>query len=377
MAAVNPNQASVQAIKAAAAKYGLDPQAMIAVARVESGLNPSAVGDNGHAFGLFQFNNAGGVITGDPHPEKYLNPSYNALAAARHIANIKGARGATGADAIRLIVNKFERPANRQGEISKALAYYGAGAQGGGIPTPTVSTASQGASNALSPSTNSTGSIPATSPLEQLLAYTMAGSTPSHNPGTGDPSAGLMGVLMQPQDTIPAPTVIGTTPTIPAQPGAPTTQPTFTPTGGYSALTTAKFAGNDQGVDFTGPGPVRALGDGIITKVAASGTGWPGQGALVVYKLTSGPHAGEHVYMAEDLIPAGGLKPGTKITRGQVIAQATGSAKAPGIEVGFAQNSRGQAYGTTRDGKSGGPNPVHGKRMADFIASLSKGGVNA
>src|SRR4051812_5590338 len=97
----NSNQVAVNAIKAAATKYGIDPQAMISVASVESGLNPKAVGDGGHAFGLFQFNNAGGVITGDPNPSKYLDPSYNALQAARHIATIKGIKGARGADAIK------------------------------------------------------------------------------------------------------------------------------------------------------------------------------------------------------------------------------------------------------------------------------------
>src|SRR5665213_809578 len=86
--ASNANGVAVQAIRTAAAQYGIDPAAMVAVSRAESGLNPSAIGDGGHAFGLFQFNNAGGTITGDPNPTKYLNPQYNALQAARHLSLI-------------------------------------------------------------------------------------------------------------------------------------------------------------------------------------------------------------------------------------------------------------------------------------------------
>src|SRR5258706_10926766 len=162
----NANATAVQAIKTAAAKYGLDPAAMIAVSRVESGLNPRAVGDSGHAFGLFQFNNAGGIITGDPNPGKYLDPNYNAMEAARHIASIKGARQARGADAVRLIVNSFERPANKGAEISKALSYLT------GAPQPTVNpkpskTLSQ-PSSALS---NGNPSVPQPSPLQSLLQY--------------------------------------------------------------------------------------------------------------------------------------------------------------------------------------------------------------
>lgn len=213
----NANGAAVAAIKAAAQRYHLDPQAMIAVARAESGLNPKAVGDGGHAFGLFQFNNAGGVITGQPNPERYLDPGFNAMEAARHIASIKGATSAKGAEAVKLIVNQFERPLNKPGEISRALSYLGKDS----IPSPTVlPKVSQTVSNGLSGQTNTTGQNQSNNVLGALLQTAMTGSAPSHDPGQ-DQSAALLPALLQMQqaDQIPTPTV-----------GATTTTP-LTPTG--------------------------------------------------------------------------------------------------------------------------------------------------
>lgn len=198
----NANAAAVAAIQKAAAKYGLDPQAMIAVARVESGLNPKAIGDGGHAFGLFQFNNAGGVITGHPNPEKYLDPGFNAMEAARHIASIKGAKGAKGAAAVKLIVNQFERPANKGAEISKALSYLGEMP-----PAPTVSTPTQTAPKRSLQSVGTGGQVQGSSPLQALLQTAMAGSAPDQS--SGDPSGDLLPTLMQMQqgEQAPAPTV--------------------------------------------------------------------------------------------------------------------------------------------------------------------------
>lgn len=157
---------------------------------------------------------------------------------------------------------------------------------------------------------------------------------------------------------------------------APVTQTPFAPvspfTGGtdYSALTTARYAGADQGIDFTGPGIVRAVGRGQITRLEKGGTGWPGEGAILVYQLLDGPQRGRYVYVAEDFRPRPGLKVGDVVKSGSIIGLATGSGKAPGIEVGFAQNLHGSAYGTTKDGKAGGPSPTFGIAFRNFILSL-------
>jgi murein DD-endopeptidase MepM/ murein hydrolase activator NlpD len=143
-------------------------------------------------------------------------------------------------------------------------------------------------------------------------------------------------------------------------------------TGGtdYSALTTARYAGADQGVDFTGPGPVKAVGNGLVTRLVSGGSGWSGEGALLVYQLLDGPQRGRFVYVAEDFRARPGLKVGDRVKAGSVIGVATGSGKAPGIEVGFAQNAHGTAYGTTKDGKPGGPTPRFGIAFRNFILSL-------
>lgn len=99
------------------------------------------------------------------------------------------------------------------------------------------------------------------------------------------------------------------------------------------------YAGVDQGIDFTGAGSVYALDNAVVTRVTRGGSGWPGEGAVLNYKLLSGPKAGQYVYVAEDFAPRSDLRPGMIVKRGEIIGQATGSGKAPGIEVGWAQPS--------------------------------------
>jgi len=128
--------------------------------------------------------------------------------------------------------------------------------------------------------------------------------------------------------------------------------------GGYSRLIgpQATYAGPDQGLDFTGgPAPVYALDSGVVTRLQRTNSGWPGEGALMVYELTAGQQKGRFVYTAEDFAPSGGLGVGSKLEKGRQIGEATGSGRAPGIETGFAQNKDGQAYGNTQEGKGGNP----------------------
>ena len=48
----------------------------------------------------------------------------------------------------------------------------------------------------------------------------------------------------------------------------------------------------DQGVDYSGSGPLGAIGRARITYIATSNTGWPG--AFIEYQPTDGPDAGRH-----------------------------------------------------------------------------------
>jgi hypothetical protein len=111
----------------------------------------------------------------------------------------------------------------------------------------------------------------------------------------------------------------------PAAPAAPVAS------GGYTnPLAEASVAPEriDQGVDYSGSGTLTALGDGKVTYVATSGTGWPG--AFVEFQLTGGPDAGRYVYYAESIAPAPGLHVGQAVRAGQAIASING-----GIEIGW------------------------------------------
>ena len=114
-------------------------------------------------------------------------------------------------------------------------------------------------------------------------------------------------------------------------PRAPVPAPAPAPSGRYvnplagASVTPERI---DQGVDYSGSGTLGAIGDGKVTYVGTSGTGWPG--AFVEYQLTGGSDAGRYVYYAESISPAAGLHVGQAVRAGQPIASISG-----GIEVGW------------------------------------------
>lgn len=128
----------IKFIRREAKKRGLDPDAVIAVASAE-GLS-GGVGDGGHAFGPFQLNDAGGVLTNAPaehHNNEWAWSDEGIGFALDHIARVAG--GLKGPQAIEAIVTRFERPQDPQSEIQRANAAYGSkisGSYTGGY-TPT------------------------------------------------------------------------------------------------------------------------------------------------------------------------------------------------------------------------------------------------
>ena len=87
----------------------------------------------------------------------------------------------------------------------------------------------------------------------------------------------------------------------------------------------------DMGVDFSGTGPVYAIGAGVVTEAMAYGSGWPG-GGWITYELTDGPAVGEVVYVAEDVTPT--VQVGQKVAFGTVIGHMFYGGD--GIETGWA-----------------------------------------
>jgi len=87
----------------------------------------------------------------------------------------------------------------------------------------------------------------------------------------------------------------------------------------------------DQGVDFSGTGPVYAIGDGIVTSATEAAGGWPG-GGWITYQLTNGPGQGLIVYVAEDITPT--VQVGQQVTPSTVLGYMFEGGD--GIETGWA-----------------------------------------
>jgi murein DD-endopeptidase MepM/ murein hydrolase activator NlpD len=131
----------------------------------------------------------------------------------------------------------------------------------------------------------------------------------------------------------------------PPPPPAPTKtsggSPPVTGTGGYAdplrAVSAISPERIDQGVDYSGYGPIYAIGDGTILSTVNGG--WPG-GTFITYQLTSGPAQGLVVYAAEDINPD--VSVGESVTADTVIGQIYEGPD--GIETGWAD---GGALGET------------------------------
>ncbi|MGA8746253.1 MAG: lytic murein transglycosylase [Solirubrobacterales bacterium] len=115
----------------------------------------------------------------------------------------------------------------------------------------------------------------------------------------------------------------------------------------------------DQGVDFTGTGPILAVGDAEILQTGAPG--WP-EGGGVLYRLLNGPRAGAVIYVFEGARAT--VHSGQRVSAGQQIALFV-----PGgsIEMGFA-NAAGVPLSHAE--YSEGVETVWGHKMAAFLAEL-------
>jgi hypothetical protein len=121
----------------------------------------------------------------------------------------------------------------------------------------------------------------------------------------------------------------------------------------------AAWAGIDMGVDFLGAGPIPMFADGKIVRLMHRGSGWPGIGGLIVVQCDKGPMARFPIYVSEDIKIPPSHRVGKRLQKGELLAQATGTREAPGIELGWAgpapayrgtlhQDRRGHYSGTPR-----------------------------
>ena len=113
----------------------------------------------------------------------------------------------------------------------------------------------------------------------------------------------------------------------------------------------------DEGVDFTGSGPLYAMGNGSITEVI--GSGWPG-GIYINLKMDNG----QDVYYAENITPM--VVVGERVKAGQQIGHANGFY--PYIEVGFGTGQPQTAAASSH--YSEGQQTSEGQQMAALLTSL-------
>jgi hypothetical protein len=158
--------------------------------------------------------------------------------------------------------------------------------------------------------------------VEQMLATTpMAPLTPSATTASRD-------TLATPART-PSQGPSAPTPATPSS-GAAVPSSYTNPLRAVAALSASRV---DQGVDYSGIGPVYAIGNGTI--LTTVGGGWPG-GTFIAYELTDGPARGLVVYIAEDLAPT--VQPGQHVNGNTVLGMAFEGPN--GIETGWADGSR-------------------------------------
>ncbi|MGH9070844.1 MAG: hypothetical protein ACRDX8_06690 [Acidimicrobiales bacterium] len=126
----------------------------------------------------------------------------------------------------------------------------------------------------------------------------------------------------------------------------------------------------DQGVDYSGYGPIYAVGDGTV--LSTTNSGWPG-GTFISYQLSDGPAAGLVVYAAEDIYPL--VQPGQTVTANTPIG--TMYEGPDGIETGWAEASgSGTSMANDYGQFSGGNSSAFGYNFSRFLGTVgAPGGV--
>ena len=124
----------------------------------------------------------------------------------------------------------------------------------------------------------------------------------------------------------------------------------------------------DQGQDFGGTGPIKAIGKAKIISTGAPG--WPGGGG-VLYRLLEGALAGKYIYVNEGIRPS--VKAGQLVEAGATIGTLI-PGSSTGIEMGFA-NANGEPISHAEyAGKPDGFETKGGKAMAALLKSIKGGG---
>jgi len=320
---------SVSAYIAARARaMGLDPKAVIAVARQE-GLG-GGVGDHGTSFGPFQLHEGGALPSGIPlnRAQAWAESPAGINYALSRIKGVAG--GLRGAQAVQAIVSRFERPANIAGEVAGAMRDYGAG---GSSPALAVSQLIAGSGN---PSGVGAGGM---SPQQMMSMYLLQ-QAQSELGGQGGDSSGLLALAMARKALAGSQ---GAAPSVGGAVRGSAGPVSYGKSGGFAGGFLPKGAKYvrgrlDQGQDGqTNPGaPILAPGNGVVISVKSDPNGFGP--AYPIVHFNSGPYAGKNVYLGHTLAT---VRPGERFRAGQVLSHTgttpIGNASVPGwFEIGFA-----------------------------------------
>lgn len=122
----------------------------------------------------------------------------------------------------------------------------------------------------------------------------------------------------------------------------------------------------DQGVDYSGTGPIDAIGPGRVILVSTTDTGWGNGDGWVSYQLLAGNYAGDYVYVAEGIAPT--VQPGDLVSAGWQIGMFNGDS----IEIGFALGQGDLALAHTVYHE--GADTAAGRTMNQLLTSLGAPG---
>ena len=135
----------------------------------------------------------------------------------------------------------------------------------------------------------------------------------------------------------------------------------------WGVISQGNFGRIDQGVDFSGAGPIPALDRGVVTDVRTVSIIEGGEWPLVAYQLQDGPYKGRYVYVMENFHPR--VQKGQHLRQGDPIGYAAG--QSPFIEYGFAADASGTPAAPLYPNPSG-PKP-EGQDMWRYMQSLLSG----
>ena len=118
----------------------------------------------------------------------------------------------------------------------------------------------------------------------------------------------------------------------------------------------------DQGVDYSGSGPVYALGQGTV--LDRYNKGWP-DGTFISYRLAHGPAAGHVVYVAENVTPQ--VSKGQHVTSHTVLGTLHNAY--PNMEIGWSADA-GSGYAMCHSGYVEGHSTVCGLNINKLLGVL-------